>query len=118
MAKALDGDEHEEALARLRASVEQVYRPGYGHLSAAHSGCWEQHPLCLYGPDWLMELWSALYLTPERQTGTLASQGGWQAQLLPALAAQMSAETSRCQHSRLPLPPQERHSPGILPPEP
>lgn len=54
--------------------------------------------MCLYGLDWLMELWSTLYLPAERDAATLASQAEWQARLLPALAAQMHAETSRCQH--------------------
>jgi hypothetical protein len=48
----LDGTEREEALDRLRAWVEQIYRPGYGHLAAALGACWDQHPLCLYGLDW------------------------------------------------------------------
>jgi hypothetical protein len=96
---ALDGTEREDALARLRAWVDQIYRPSYGHLASALGACWEQHPLCLYGLDWLMELWSALYLIPERRVDTLASQAEWQSRLLPALAAQMHAETSRCQHS-------------------
>jgi hypothetical protein len=111
---ALDGTEREDALAPLRAWVDQVYRPGYGHLASALGACWEQHPLCLYGLDWLMELWSALYLIPERRVDTLASQAEWQSRLLPALAAQMHAETSRCQHSpsssrlRLPSAPDGR----------
>jgi hypothetical protein len=95
----LRGDEREEALARLRAWVEQVYRPGYGHLSAALGPCWEQHPLCLYGLDWLMELWSALYLASSRGAPVLASQAEWQTRLLPALAEQMHIETSRCRHA-------------------
>jgi hypothetical protein len=98
----LDGAERDEALDRLRAWVEQVYRPGYGHL-AALAPCWEQHPLCLYGLDWLMELWSALYLNTERQTSTLASQAEWQTRLLPALAEQIYIETTRCEHTRLPF---------------
>ena len=57
----LGADAREDAIARLRAWVEQVYRPGYGHLSAGLGGCWEQHPLCLYTLDWLSELWSACY---------------------------------------------------------
>lgn len=95
---ALDGPEREDALSRLRAWVSEVYRTGYGHLAARLGSCWEQHPLCLYGLDWLMELWSTLYLPPERDSATLAGQAEWQARLLPALAAQMHAETSRCQH--------------------
>jgi len=94
----LDAVGREEALARLRAWVEQVYRPGYGHLAAALGTCWDQHPLCLYGLDWLMELWSALYLIPERHTSTLASQAEWQTRLLPALAEQIYIETTRCEH--------------------
>ena len=96
----LDGDEQREAIARLRAWVEQVYRPGYGHISNALGPCWEQHPLCLYGLDWLMELWSALYLLPERRVPALASQAEWQPRLLPALAEQMYLETNRCRHAK------------------
>jgi hypothetical protein len=96
----LDGPDRQDALARLRAWIEQVYRPGYGHLAAALGPCWEQHPLCLYGLDWLMELWTILYLTPERDAPVLASQAEWQSRLLPALAQQMAAETTRCRHSQ------------------
>jgi hypothetical protein len=96
----LEGTERQDALNRLRAWVEQVYRPSYGHLAAALGTCWEQHPLCLFGLDWLMELWSALYLSPERKPPTLASQAEWQTRLLPALAEQMHLETTRCQHAR------------------
>jgi hypothetical protein len=96
----LDGTERNEALNRLRAWVEQVYRPGYGHLAASLGQCWDQHPLCLYGLDWLMELWSALYLTPERKPPALASQAEWQTRLLPALTEQLHHETTRCEHDR------------------
>jgi hypothetical protein len=96
----LDGRDREEALARLGAWVEQIYRPGYGHLAAGLGPCWDQHPLCLYGLDWLMELWSLLYLAPDRFAGTIASQAEWQTRLLPALAEQMYLETTRCPHAR------------------
>jgi hypothetical protein len=96
----LTGDEREQGLARLRAWVEQIYRPGYGHLAAALGPCWDQHALCLYGLDWLMELWSLLYLAPDRTAGTIASQAEWQTRLLPALAEQMYLETNRCQHTQ------------------
>ena len=36
----LDGPERDEALNRLRAWVEHIYRPGYGHLAAALGPCW------------------------------------------------------------------------------
>ena len=45
----LTAPERSEPLARLRAWVEQVYRPGYGHLAATLGPCWESHDLCLYG---------------------------------------------------------------------
>jgi hypothetical protein len=96
----LDGTERDEALKRLRAWVEQIYRPGYGQLAAALGPCWDQHPLCLYGLDWLMELWSAFYLTPQRKLPALASQAEWQTRLLPALAKQLYKETTRCEHDR------------------
>jgi hypothetical protein len=96
----LQGQARDKALARLRAWVEQIYRPSYGHLAAALGPCWDQHPLCLYGLDWLMELWSTLYLTDQRKPPVLASQAEWQTRLLPALAEQMYLETTRCQHAQ------------------
>jgi hypothetical protein len=95
-----EGDPAREAsVARLRAWVEQIYRPGYGHLAASLGACWDQHPLCLYTLDWLSELWSVLYLQPRRTAGTLAGQGEWQVRLLAAAAELMKRETTRCPHA-------------------
>jgi hypothetical protein len=102
----LTGDGRDQALARLRAWVEQIYHPGFGHLAAALGPCWDQHTLCLYGLDWLMELWSILYLAPDRTAAVLASQAEWQTRLLPALAEQLYLETTRCRHARQPGPQQ------------
>ena len=96
----LTAPERSEPLARLRAWVEQVYRPGYGHLAATLGPCWESHDLCLYGLDIVSQLWSALYLQPQRSTGLLSAQAEYQARLLPALAGQLRAETTRCGHPR------------------
>ena len=95
----LDGAAREEAVGRLRAWVEQVYQPGYGHVAASLGACWEQHQLCLYALDWLSELWSVLYLQPRRTTGVLAGQAEWQTRLLTAAAGLMAAETARCAHT-------------------
>lgn len=95
----LDGAARAEAITRLRAWVERVYLPGYGHVAAALGDCWEQHPLCLYALDWLSELWSVLYLQPARTPGALAGQAEWQTRLLAAAAQQMAAETARCGHA-------------------
>jgi hypothetical protein len=91
-----------EALARLRAWVEQVYRPGYGHLAAGLGPCWDQHDLCLYGLDIASELWSVLYLQPERSPALVSAQAEYQARILPALADQLRIETNRCGHPRTP----------------
>jgi hypothetical protein len=90
-----------EPLARLRAWVGQVYRPGYGHLAATLAPCWEAHDLCLYALD-IAALWSVLYLQPDRTPGLLSAQAEYQARILPALAAQLMTETTRCAHPRLP----------------
>jgi hypothetical protein len=95
----MDDPTREATTARLRAWVEQIYRPGYGYLAAALSACWDQHPLCLYTLDWLSELWSVLYLQPKRTAGTLAGQAEWQTRLLSAAADQMARETRRCAHA-------------------
>lgn len=91
--------ERQEPAARLRAWVEQVYRPGYGQLAAALGPCWESHDLCLYALDLLAELWSVLYLAGKRTPALLTAQAEYQARLLPALAEQLQAETSRCGHA-------------------
>jgi hypothetical protein len=96
----LEGPARDEATGKLRAWVEQVYRPGYGHLSAGLGDCWERHPLCLYILDWLSELWSVLYLTPDRTTGNLAGQAEWHTRLLTAAAEQLARETRGCAHTR------------------
>ncbi len=93
-----------EPVARLRAWVEQVYRPGYGHLAAGLGACWAAHDLCLYGLDNASELWSVLYLQPARSPGLISAQAEYQARILPALAAQLRAETSTCGHPRSPAP--------------
>ncbi len=106
--------ERDAAVGRLRAWVEQVYQPGYGHLAGPLPPCWELHPLCLYTLDWLSELWAALYLDPERAASTLAGQAEWQTRLLPAAATQMARDTAGCQHG--PGSPRRRDPPA--PPAP
>ena len=106
----LTGDDRHEPVTRLRAWVEQVYRPGYGHLAAGLGSCWPSHDLCLYGLDILAELWSVLYLQPDRSPGLISAQAEYQARILPALAAQLTTETSTCGHPRhrVPAPGQPR----------
>jgi hypothetical protein len=90
--------ERQQPVAGLRAWVEEVYRPGYGHLAATLGPCWERHDLCLYGLDTLSQLWSALYLQPARSTSLLSAQAEYQARILPGLAAQLMTETTGCNH--------------------
>jgi hypothetical protein len=117
----LTGTERREAAAPLRAWVTQVYRPGYGHLAVTLGPCWEAHDLCLYGLDILAQLWSALYLQPGRSTGLLSAQAEYQARMLPAIAAQLAAETAGCRHDPATpgagqdQPPPDR-GPGAHPP--
>jgi hypothetical protein len=105
----LPAAERHEPIARIYAWVEQVYRPGYGHLAAATlAPCWPAHDLCLYGLDILSALWSVLYLQPSRNARLLSAQAEYQARILPALAEQMGAETATCGHrlGRAPAPDQ------------
>ena len=87
--------------------MDQVYRPGYGHLAAALGPCWPAHDLCLYALDIACGLWSVLYLQPGRDPALLSAQAEYQARILPALAAQLMTETTRCgHHPRTPAPPE------------
>jgi hypothetical protein len=96
----LPAEQRREPLSRLRAWVEQVYRPGYGHLAATLGPCWEAHDLCLYGLDILTELWSMLYLQDQRSAGLLSAQAEYHARILPALSGQFMTETTGCGHAR------------------
>ena len=96
----LHGQAREEAVGKLASWVEQVYRPGYGQLAAALGPCWPGHPLCLYALDIAAELWAVLYTQPGRTPGMLSAQAEYQTRILPALAAQMTAETTRCGHAQ------------------
>jgi hypothetical protein len=96
----LTGEAREEALDKLRGWVEQVYRPGYGQLAATLGACWDQHPLCLYGLDVLSELWSVLYLQARRSPAVVSAQAEFQARIVPAIAEQLMAETTRCGHAQ------------------
>ena len=71
----LPADGRAEPIARLRAWVEQVYRPGYGHLAATLGPCWEAHDLCLYALDIAASLWSVLYLQPAADPGPAVRPG-------------------------------------------
>jgi len=104
----LPAAERHEPIARLHAWVEQVYRPGYGHLAATIAPYWPSHDLCLYGLDILSGLWSVLYLQPERTPKLLSAQAEYQARILPALAAQLMTETSTCGHLHHRIPDQPR----------
>jgi hypothetical protein len=94
----LDASQRRSPAAELRDWVEHVYRPGYGHLASLGT-CWPQHDLCLYALDIASQLWSALYLQPERTTGLLSAQAEYQVRILPALAAQLATETTGCGHA-------------------
>jgi hypothetical protein len=101
----LAADGRQEPVARLLAWVERVYRPGYGHLTAGLGACWPAHDLCLYTLDIASELWSVLYLQPDRSPALLSAQAEYQARILPALADQLRIETQTCGHPRHPAPP-------------
>ncbi len=96
----LAGQDREQAVASVRAWVEQIYQPGYGQLAATLAPCWDQHTLCLYALDIAAELWSVLYIANDRSPSVLTDQAEYQARILPALAEQMATETSRCRHRR------------------
>ena len=98
----LTADSRHEPVTRLRAWVEQVYRPGYGHLAVSLGPCWDRHDLCLYALDIAAELWSVLYLQPDRSPALVSAQAEYQARILPALAGQLRIETDRCGHLRNP----------------
>jgi hypothetical protein len=100
--RSLTREEHEAAVGRIGSWVTEVYRPSYGYLGRRLGSCWSQHPLCLVQLDWLSELWSALHLQPARTARDLAAQAELGTRIIPAIAEQLAAETSSCDHARRP----------------
>jgi len=100
--QSLTREEHEAAVARIGSWVTQVYRPSYGHLARRLGSCWSEHPLCLVQLDWLSELWSVLHLQPDRTARHLAAQAELGTRIIPAIAEQLAAEISSCDHARRP----------------
>jgi hypothetical protein len=95
----LSAQGREAEVGRLRGFVEQVYRPGFGHLAVRLRPCWEFHDLCLYCLDIAAELHAVLYLQSRRTVSLLNGQAEYATRVLPALADLMSTETrSGCQH--------------------
>jgi len=95
----LSGEARDTEIGRLRGFVEQVYRPGFGHLAARLRPCWEAHDLCLYCLDIAAELHAVLYMQARRTVPLLNGQAEYATRVLPALADLMSVETrSGCRH--------------------
>jgi hypothetical protein len=96
------GQEREQAIGRLRSWVRDVYLPTFGHLARTLPACWDQHTFCLTVLDVASELHSVLYLQARRNQGLLAGQAELLTRLMPALAALMAAEGTRCPHAQSP----------------
>jgi hypothetical protein len=94
---ALEGQKRAEAIARLASWVEAVYLPVYGHLAGGLGDCWPEHPLALMIIDHLSETWTQLFERPRTQR-ILSLQTEFQSRIVPVLAEQLRAETSRCAH--------------------
>jgi hypothetical protein len=92
-----------ETTDRLRDWVEEVYRPGFGHLGKTLAKCWDRHPLCVLYLDTLHEAWCLLYIPP-RDPKMVFAQLDWLTRPLLQAAEVMTAETRACQ--------QEHREPG------
>lgn len=92
----MDEGELTALVRRLKGWVSTVYVPGYGHLAAALEPCWPSHALCVHALDWLSELWSVLYMQPDRSAPVLSGMAEFQTRILPAIVAQMTAEQREC----------------------
>ena len=93
----VDADGRTKTIDHIRAWVDDVYRPHYGHLAAKLAPCWESHELCLVHLDWLAELHSFLFFS-KPSAAILTAHAEYNTRLLPASADLMRAETSKCPH--------------------
>ena len=92
----LEGTQRAQAIARLRAWLDEVYAPTFGRIAATLPQCWESHPLILTLLDIASELHSCLYLQPRRNQGMLAGQAEYLTRIIPALADLMAKDKAVC----------------------
>ena len=93
----VDADGRRKTIDHIRAWVEQVYRPHYGHLADRLAPCWESHELCLVHLDFLAELHSLIFFS-RPSAPILNAHAEYNTRLLPASVDLMRAETARCSH--------------------
>jgi len=106
----LTADEMGAAVARLRAWVNGIYRPRYGHLARGLGECWEQHLFALVTLDWLSELWLVLYQRDTRPAGFVQLQAEYGTRVLPVAADLLRTETTGCGHQAIPAGNGVRHA--------
>jgi hypothetical protein len=92
----LSQQEYEEEVARLRAWVDEVFRPLYGHVAAGLHDCWPRHPLTLMLLDYLAETWKVLHLRRSRSAQILGTQLEFQLRYLPAAAEMLAEDMRQC----------------------
>ena len=98
----VDADGRGKTIDHIRAWVDDVYRPHYGHLAERQlAPCWEQHELCLVHLDFLSELHSLLFFS-RPSAAILNAHAEYNTRLLPASVELMRAECSKCEHNRRP----------------
>ena len=92
----LSQEQYEEEVARLRAWVDEVFRPLYGHVAAGLHDCWPRHPLTLVLLDYLAETWKVLHLRRSRSAQILGTQLEFQLRYLPAAAEMLTEDMRQC----------------------
>jgi Protein of unknown function (DUF2934) len=102
---SISPEEKAEAVAHLRAWVQDVYVPGFGRMAEALPECWSRHPFCLLTVEYLSELWCLFQLREPRTTSSLANLAELVTRILPTAVAQMAAECKGCDHpsGRIPV---------------
>ena len=93
-------EREKRATARIRGWVAQIYRPFYGHLAARLGDCWEQHPLCLVSWTGCPSCGRCWISSRTARARDLAAQAELGTRIIPAVAEQLAAETTGCEHSR------------------
>jgi hypothetical protein len=88
--------EYEAEVGRLRAWVDEVFRPLYGHVAAGLHDCWPKHPLTLVLLDYLAETWKVLHLRRSRSAQILGTQLEFQLRYLPAAAEMLTEDMRQC----------------------
>jgi hypothetical protein len=103
-----------DGLAEIKAEVDKVFIPTFGHIARKIPPCWNEHPFCITVLDVLVELHKVLWCQPVRLAGTLSGEAEFLTRLAPAMTDLLAKEREGCEHELAEKEPQQHNGKTVI----